>query len=162
MKTLYDLLGIERQATLPQIEQGYRHTLDAYLARQGMQQPEEEQHHLRAIAEAYRLLASPDRRRRYDQKLMERQHARHAAIQGGGIAWGVLLVSALLLIGAGCYYDKVQRDKVRLASAAKAKADVLRGAGVAAEELRQTDNRQAHHDRQPLSAQNQQPAVRVN
>jgi curved DNA-binding protein CbpA len=117
MKTLYDLLGIERQATLAQIEQGYRHSLDAFLAQQGTAKPEEDQQ-LRAIAEAYRLLSSPTRRRAYDEKLArklkQRMDAEQADDVAGPLPWVMLLVIiACVALGGGYYYGKLDRSKAR-------------------------------------------------
>jgi curved DNA-binding protein CbpA len=117
MKTLYDLLGIEHQATLAQIEQGYRHSLDAYLAQQGTTKPEEDQQ-LRAIAEAYRLLSSPTRRRAYDDKLNRQFKRRPDALEFDGesraLPWVMLLlVIAFLALAGGYYYGKFERNKDR-------------------------------------------------
>lgn len=72
MNTLYDLLGVGSDATLAQIELGFRRTLASHRARNGLQ-PGREQSHLQAIKAAYGVLSSPVRREFYDQKLRARR-----------------------------------------------------------------------------------------
>lgn len=105
MKTLYELLGVRHQATLSEIERGFRESLDAHRARSGLQ-PERDQRHLQAIAAAYRILSSPTRRQLYDQKLQSAEKparlpaAAHSRI---GFIW-VALVCIVLLIAAAMTY----------------------------------------------------------
>lgn len=114
MKTLYELLGVGRQATLAEIEQGFRQSLDAHRARRGGMRPDQDQHQLQAIAAAYRVLSSPTRRNVYDQKLQaEQQAANHkAASRWAWIPWAILICLALLIAaGTAHRYNKAQEQR---------------------------------------------------
>jgi curved DNA-binding protein CbpA len=120
MKTLYDLLGIERNATHVEIERGYRRSLDAYLANKGTGQPDQETRRMQAAREAYLLLSTPTRRQVYDEQLRESMAARHMREHVPGVRRvSVALICTLLLgPGGGAYYFyKVQHDKTRQAPA---------------------------------------------
>lgn len=118
MKTLYDLLDIERNASHVDIERGYRRCLDAYLANKGTGQPDRETLQMQAIREAYLLLSSPSRRKVYDEKLRESaesQYARAAA----GLPRASLMLAIAMLVGGSSYLYKAQQGKVRIAPPAE-------------------------------------------
>lgn len=73
MKTLYDVLGVQANATHSQIEHGYRVSLEAYIDSQGPGQTEESVRRMRNIRDAYLLLSSPAKRRAYDKRLRKYQ-----------------------------------------------------------------------------------------
>lgn len=114
MKTLYDLLDIERNATHVDIERGYRHCLDAYLANKGTGQPDRETLQMQAVREAYLLLSSPARRKTYDQKLRESAETQYARAAVGGLPRASLMLAIALLVGASSYLYKAQQDKARV------------------------------------------------
>lgn len=130
MKTLYDLLGIEHNATHVEIERGYRRSLDAYLAKKGAGQPDQDMLRMQAIREAYLLLCSPTRRQAYDQKLKEN---RQVTTGRSGMPWAALALALLLAIGGGYY--KMQQNNARAAVArAQAKGEHKRSELVTAVE----------------------------
>ena len=119
MKTLYDLLHIERSAAHVDIERGYRRCLDAYLANKGTGQPDRETLQMQAIREAYLLLSSPTRRKVYDQKLRESAEMQCGRAAVGGLPRASLMLAIALLVGGGSYRYKAQLDKMRIASRAE-------------------------------------------
>ena len=177
MKTLYDLLDIERNATHVDIERGYRRCLDAYLANKGTGQPDRETLQMQAIREAYLLLSSPARRKAYDEKLRESAETQYARAAAGGLPRASLMLAIALLVGGGSYLYKAQQDKVHLtpraeradgrtgnstpqASAAepsRQEKDKLEQARRAAD-MRRREIDQARSDAQRWNLQNQQVA----
>ena len=179
MKTLYDLLDIERNAAHADIERGYRRCLDAYLANKGTGQPDRETLQMQAIREAYLLLSSPARRKAYDEKLRESAETRYARAAAGGLPRASLMLAIALLVGGSSYLykAKAQPDKMRIAPRAEqADAHAARPANqaLAAELSRQEKDRleqarraadtrrreigQARSDAQRWNLQNQQIA----
>lgn len=170
MKTLYDLLDIERNATHVDIERGYRRCLDAYLANKGCGQPDQETLRMQAIREAYLLLSSPTRRQTYDQKLRESAAAQHARSDLGGLPRASLMLAIALLIGGGSYLYKVQQDKAHRAhqveqAGSQALADELSRQDKEklererrAADMRRRQMEQAGSDAQRWSSQDQQIA----
>jgi curved DNA-binding protein CbpA len=112
MKTLYDVLGVDRQATLADIEQSYRHSLNQHFAGTGKHSlRKQDRLRLQKMREAYLLLASPSRRHAYDLHLERREGARLRTFERLGMVFGVLLlVLGLALIGRG-YYRIQEREK---------------------------------------------------
>jgi len=111
MKTLYELLDVLPTATRAEIAQGYRNSLDAYLARQGVQPGEDELIHMQAIREAYLVLSSVSRRQAYDERLSAGHADFYESTLENEIPWiKLLLVAAFVVLGASQYY-KIQRDQ---------------------------------------------------
>jgi flagellar biosynthesis protein FlhG len=74
-RTYYDVLGLERTATLPQVERAYRFCLEMYgdnaLATYTLLEPGEQQEARERVREAYEVLRDPARRRAYDLSLAQ-------------------------------------------------------------------------------------------
>ncbi len=72
-RTFYEVLGIERTASLPQVERAYRFCLEMYgdgaLATYSLLQPGEQEEARARVREAYEVLRDPARRRAYDLSL---------------------------------------------------------------------------------------------
>src|SRR6185295_7163553 len=72
-RNYYDILGIERTATLPQVERAYRFCLEMYgdgaLATYSLLEPGEQEEARARVREAYEVLRDPARRRAYDLSL---------------------------------------------------------------------------------------------
>lgn len=98
MKTLYDLLGVRRQASHIEIELGYRRHLNRHLLGLGVRPlSKRAQQKLRTIRQAYLVLSSPGRRQAYDIDLTQREERRNRMLDIGG---AILAVSSLV-IGMG-------------------------------------------------------------
>jgi len=74
-RSYYDVLGIERTASLPQVERAYRFCLEMYgdgaLATYSLLDPGEQQEARERVREAYEVLRDPARRRAYDLSLAQ-------------------------------------------------------------------------------------------
>jgi flagellar biosynthesis protein FlhG len=72
-RTYYEILGIERTASLPQVERAYRFCLEMYgngaLATYSLLEPDEQEEARQRVREAYEVLRDPARRRAYDLSL---------------------------------------------------------------------------------------------
>lgn len=72
-RTYYEILGIERTASLPQVERAYRFCLEMYgagaLATYSLLEPGEQEEARARVREAYEVLRDPARRRAYDLSL---------------------------------------------------------------------------------------------
>jgi flagellar biosynthesis protein FlhG len=72
-RTYYEILGIERTASLPQVERAYRFCLEMYgngaLATYSLLEPGEQEEARQRVREAYEVLRDPARRRAYDLSL---------------------------------------------------------------------------------------------
>lgn len=98
MKTLYELLGVRRQASHIEIELGYRRHLNRHLLGLGMQPlSRRAKQKLQAVRQAYLVLSSPGRRQAYDLDLTQREQRRDRMLDIGG---AIIAVSALV-IGMG-------------------------------------------------------------
>ncbi|HJV86489.1 MAG TPA: hypothetical protein VJ698_13530 [Noviherbaspirillum sp.] len=120
MKTLYDVLGVDRQALPIDIEHAYRSALNAHIAgasTTGGRDPAR----LRELREAYLALSSPSRRLVYDQQLHQQLLARRQARERRHIAAStVLLLAGLALIGGSVAGRK--QAEVRSVAASNGKA----------------------------------------
>lgn len=98
MKTLYELLGVRRQASHIEIELGYRRHLNRHLIGLGMRPlSRQAKQKLQAVRQAYLVLSSPGRRQAYDLDLTQREQRRDRMLDIGG---AIIAVSALV-IGMG-------------------------------------------------------------
>ncbi|HXA46885.1 MAG TPA: DnaJ domain-containing protein [Burkholderiaceae bacterium] len=107
MKTLYDLLGVNPDATHAQVEQGYKRCLDNYLARQGVGKPDEETRRMQMIRDAYLLLCSPQRRQSYDQQLQLYEKARTQILSRSNRKFAIWLMIIVMAVATGFYVHKV-------------------------------------------------------
>lgn len=112
MKTLYDLLGVDRHASFSEIEQSYRHSLNEHIAgNRSRRFGTKDQQRLKQMRQAYLLLSSPGKRLEYDLKLDQREHARLRMVERIGTAVGLVLLIAGLAIIAGSYYRQAHKDR---------------------------------------------------
>ncbi|MDB5907291.1 MAG: hypothetical protein JWP34_1405 [Massilia sp.] len=102
MNTLYDVLGISRNTSAAQIEQGYRSIMET-LADDG-KNFEQDMIRAKAIREAYAILSSPSRRRAYDEKLKLKEQVTYQVIEKPGFPWISIAVVMLAFAGAFGYY----------------------------------------------------------
>lgn len=68
-RTLYDVLGVDRDATPQQLKRAYRRQVLLTHPDTG----EADRSRVRRVLEAHRVLSDPDRRRRYDARLAVRE-----------------------------------------------------------------------------------------
>jgi curved DNA-binding protein CbpA len=109
MKTLYDLLGIGADASMAQIELGYKRALDRYLAHHRPGRLDKETRRIQTAREAYLLLCSPQRRLAYDQQLRLYEMARTHISNRSNLTRAALLMVVALALGVGVYLHKTQQ-----------------------------------------------------
>lgn len=126
MKTLYEVLGVDRQASITDIAQRYRHHLNQHVATSHQRAiSKKDQRRLQQMREAYLLLTSPSRRRAYDLKIAQAERARNRWTTKAGIAACVaMLVAGAALIVRG--YFQIQ-EKTSTASTHAVRGD---GSGI--------------------------------
>jgi hypothetical protein len=119
MKTLYDLLGVDRHASFSDIERSYRHSLNEHIAggsRRAWRKAD--QLRLQKMRQAFLVLSSPSRRMDYDLKLDQQEHARLRTIERVGTIVGVLmLIAGLALIARGVFHHRETAPAEHAASA---------------------------------------------
>lgn len=115
MKTLYDLLGVRRQATLIEIEQGYRRHLNRHFAGNVRGKlRKKDQLRLQSVRNAFLLLSSPLRRQTYDRELTMREQRRDRMLDIGGVILAVTsLLTGLALIAGSAYVQVDDTQTVR-------------------------------------------------
>lgn len=118
MKTLYEVLGVDRQAAIADIAQRYRQHLNDHIAGKGKHPlSKRDQRRLQRMRDAYLLLSSPSRRRAYDQQLELQARERGRRIERAGVAFCIaLLLGGMLLIGQG--YRLAQKKLATASNAA--------------------------------------------
>ena len=122
MNTLYDILGVERQATLIQIEHAYRHCVDAVSINAVSGSAEADEIRLRALKESYSILSSTSRRRIYDTQLFARQRLGNE-VQSQSTSWiKIILIVTVLFVGA-MYLLKLQSDRSKVQRLQRERAD---------------------------------------
>lgn len=108
MTTLYDKLGVKRQASASDIALSYRHSLNMHIAgKRNHPLRKKDQLRLQQMRQAYLILSSPSRRMAYDLKLDQLECARLRRIERFGTAFGLLLLVAGLALIARAYYLQV-------------------------------------------------------
>ncbi len=111
MKTLYDLLGVDRHASFTDIEQSYRHSLNEHIAGNSKRPwRKKDQLRLQQMRQAYLTLSAPRKRLEYDLQLNEREHARLRKIERISTGAGLILLLAGLAIIGHSYYRQVYGD----------------------------------------------------
>lgn len=110
MNTLYDILGIGRQATQDQIERAYKERLDSLKAEENAD-PKEGIKRLRVTREAYLQLSSPAKRQSYDAKLRSKEMAPHELADKKPAAWVAIILVCIALGAAGLYFYKSYIEK---------------------------------------------------
>ncbi len=179
MATLYEILGLGRNATAEQVDQGFLVQSEKIKA----SEPDADAARVRlhAIREAYDILSSPSRRQAYDSKLDRPAAVSYEVVEAAAVPWakigiGVVLLGALVF----GYQKKVESDVRRAALAQQAliaKAEAERAALEAeaaesrlaqgiladrekAEYKRQRELEQARRDGERIHATLQQEAER--
>jgi curved DNA-binding protein CbpA len=129
MSSLYDVLGLSKNATAEQVEQAYQLHLKKIKERDSSSATDADLVRLQALREAYAVLSSPTRRENYDEKIKRSQQIQYQVVEPSTIPWVSMLVTLALLIGGGIYLYKNHENKLRLerlefeASKAQAAAD---------------------------------------
>jgi curved DNA-binding protein CbpA len=130
MATLYEILGVKRDATAEQITQAFESQSD--LGKAGEVLPEQHQLRLKAVKEAYTVLSSPGRRKAYDLKLANHNQVTWEEVRQTPFPWlQISLVITCLALGIS-YYARMQHNQSRIeqvaheANRARAEADDAR------------------------------------
>lgn len=146
MKTLYEVLGVSRQATQPEIERAYKVTLAALAIEPATLTVEERDIREKVVREAYIILSSSHRRSAYDEKLRSKSRPGEPIISSPPFPWKKIFATLVLIVGC-LYVYQVQADKAEVELAAleaqKAKAEADRAEQLALAE-------QARLERQKL------------
>ncbi|MFC7515142.1 hypothetical protein ACFQUU_09015 [Herbaspirillum sp. GCM10030257] len=110
MKTLYDLLGVSRQAKLIDIEHGYRRHLNRHLLGNGGRPlRKRDQMRLQSMRNAYLVLSSPSRRQGYDRALAAQEEKRNRMLDIGGAILAVAsLVTGLIMIVVSSHFPALE------------------------------------------------------
>ncbi|HYD60310.1 MAG TPA: DnaJ domain-containing protein [Noviherbaspirillum sp.] len=119
MKTLYDVLGVDRHASFADIEHSYRQNLNEHISsntRRGWRK--KDQLRLQQMRQAYLLLSSPRKRLEYDLRLNELEHTRLRRIERVSTGIGLALLLAGLAIIGHSYYRQVYGDMPDMGPAA--------------------------------------------
>lgn len=117
MKTLYEVLGVSRQATQPEIERAYQVTLAALAIEPATLTAEERDIREKVIREAYVILSSPHRRSAYDEKLRNKSRPTEPAISSSPLPWQKIVATLVLVVGS-LYVYQVQANKAEVELAA--------------------------------------------
>lgn len=136
MKNLYDILEIPPDADLHKIRLAYISHLEQIDHSEAKCVGSEAAVRLHAVKEAYGILSSDVRRKRYDSKL--RQHAALplAPVQPEKTSWGFAAILVMLLTGGSFhYYHQKAEDHARgELNAARAEANARRAQSAFVEE----------------------------
>jgi curved DNA-binding protein CbpA len=142
MKTLYDVLGVSRQATVAQIEIGYKFCMESLTAEGRNSTHEDDAILAKALKEAFAVLSTPSRRQDYDQKLKDKEQIRYQEVEKASSPWIPIMIISLALIGGGIYYKvhahNQELERIAL-EAAKAQADAEQAAKLAEAEQAKLD-----------------------
>jgi curved DNA-binding protein CbpA len=129
MKTLYEVLGVSKQATPPEIEEAYQASLALLAKEPATLSAEERGIREKVVREAYTILSSPNRRAAYEEKLRNKAKVTELVIESSPFPW-LKIVAALLLVVGCLYVYQVQADKAEVELAAleakKAEAEAER------------------------------------
>lgn len=110
MNTLYDILGLSRQATVAQIEQAYKFSMESLASDDSNASPDDILARSRGIKEAYAVLSSPSRRQAYDEKLRLKERVSYEVVEKKSVPW--LAIAAIAILSAtGLGYYKIQAHK---------------------------------------------------
>jgi DnaJ-class molecular chaperone len=119
MKTLYDVLGVDRHASFADIEHSYRHSLNEHISGNTRRAwRKKDQLRLQQMRQAYLLLSSPRKRLEYDLRLNELEHTRLRRLERVGTGIGLVLLLAGLAIIGHSYYRQIYGDMPRMEPAA--------------------------------------------
>jgi curved DNA-binding protein CbpA len=130
MSSLYNILGLGRNATAEQVEQAYQLHFKKLKEGETVGSAEADIARMRAIKEAYAVLSDASRRANYDAKLKLGEQVRYEVVEAAPFPWVRMLLVFVLVVGGGIYIYKHQENKARLEQlkleAAKADAEAER------------------------------------
>ena len=147
MNTLYDILGLSRQTTAAQIEQGYKFSMESLISEGDNYSPEDILVRSRSIKEAYAVLSSPSRRQAYDDKLKLKEQVSYEVVEKKNVPWlAIAMIAVLSVTGLGYY--KVQAHKA--AEAQRIAIETEKAKSEAEQAAKQAEMEQARLEQQIL------------
>ncbi|MNR90904.1 Chaperone protein DnaJ [compost metagenome] len=161
MKTLYEVLGVSKQATLSDIEAAYRASLETLAVEAPTLSADEREIREKVIREARSILSSPGRRAAYDEKMRNKARAMDPVVESSPVPW--LKIAAALLLIIGCFYIyQVRADKAEAELAAleakKAQAEAERAEQLALAEQARLEQQKLQERRAQQHRQDQEIA----
>jgi curved DNA-binding protein CbpA len=104
MTTLYDVLGLSRQADAAQVEHGYRIMMAALTSDGGDVRYQQDMIRAKAIREAHAILSSPARRSAYDEKLRIKERINYEVVATPDTPWMKFAVLGVIVVLCLGYY----------------------------------------------------------
>jgi curved DNA-binding protein CbpA len=169
MGTLYDVLGLSRQANGAQIEHAYRTATENLVGGDG--QSEQDMIRAKAIKEAHAILMSPTRRVAYNEQLRLKDLPTYHVVEQTGTRWlpiAVMVLGLIAFIGYWVHHSKqlelerVALETAQMQHAADAAALLADAEEARLERVRLDDNRQADATRARGSAQARYEGERIH
>jgi curved DNA-binding protein CbpA len=117
MASLYEILGLSKNATPEQIEQGY--VLQSNKVSTDFLDPEMARLRLVAIKEAFATLSSPTRRQAYDAKFSRPQQIAYEVVEERSYPWVPAVLIVLALAAGVIFYQNGRAEKARAEQMAK-------------------------------------------
>jgi curved DNA-binding protein CbpA len=130
MATLYEILGLSKNATPAQVEQGF--LLQSEQITNSEPSSEKTRLRLQAIREAYDILSSPTRRAAYDHKLNKVGQVTYEVVDAAPVPWMKILIGVAVLAVVVFIYQQRSASNARrealVQQAITAKAEAERAA----------------------------------
>lgn len=149
--TLYDLLEVSRSASRESIVAAY-HRLHAKFSEPAASGDEDAINHLVALREAHRILANPESRRKYDERL-DLQQSEQLAAHDSSISFAKVLPLVSLLAVSGLFYAKYQSEQEKARLAQEQVAASVRAAELEAQRERDQRFAESQAEQQRLRAE---------